>query len=188
MFFENQNFLNAANASLQPQYAIMSTLLQTAIINTKKIVELNIGTMKERLHDSSTSTKEILSSSSQQERLLLILDRMRENMKAGIVYSGNMADIALAMQSDILNEMEKHRSESRRHVSAAIEQMERRVPVSSEAGVTILKTTLDSFHKNVERWTNAVRQGQAISENQIKAATTQIARTVDQIGTGTTVK
>lgn len=188
MFSADQSFLPAAKANLEAQLAMFTTLSHAAIENTEKIIDFNVTTTKTNWAKSTTATKQLLSMQDSQERLSLVATRTRENIEAAISYSRSMADLVTTARNELGKELAAQTVESRRRMSAAVEQMALQAPASAEPGITLMKSALNNLNSGYEQWTNVMRQAAAAMESQLTAAADQISQATEKKPTSQTAK
>lgn len=180
MFSENQAFFPAAKAGFEAQLAMFTALTQSAIEHTGKIIDFNVNATKAHWEKSAASTKQLLSTQDPQERLSLVKNHAQENLQAAISYGRYMADLASTSRNEFTKEFEARSAESRRNISAAVDQMALKAPAGAEAGFALVKSAINNINAGYEQWTKAVQQAAAAMENQITAAADQVSQTAEK--------
>lgn len=166
MFTVPEQFTNATKASFDAQIAAMTALTQKAFANVEKVVALNMTVAKDAFAESTAAAQQLLSAKGAQEFVALTTASAKPSAEKVMAYGRELAGIAAAAQADFSQEAELHLAETRRKVSALIDDVTKNAPAGSETVVAMVKTAIGNANAGFDQLTKTAKQAaQTIEAN-----------------------
>lgn len=158
MFTVSDQFTSATKASLDAQIAAMTALTQKAFANVEKVVALNMTVAKDAFAESTATAQQLLSAKGAQDFIGLTTAVARPNAEKVLAYGRELAAIAAAAQADFSQEAEAQLAETRRKVSALIDDVTKNAPAGTETIVALVKTTIGNANAGFDQLSKTAKQ------------------------------
>jgi len=146
-------------------------LLNTTFEGYRKLVELNLQTLKSTLVESQGAVREVLSSKDPQEMTTVYSRLMQPAADKIQSYNRQVVGIVATTQAEIAKAAEVQYETHNRRVQMLLEDLGRSAPTGSEAAVAALKSTITATNTLCETLQRATRQAVDVAESNFHEAT-----------------
>ena len=180
MFAIPEQFSNATKASLDSQFALLSSLTSKTFEGVEKLVELNISTARSTLEDSSAAARQLLSAKDPQEFFSLTASQAQPNAEKALSYSRQLASIASGTGAEFSKAAEGQIVEANRKVIALVDEVSKNAPAGSESFVAAVKTAISNANAGYEQFSKTTKQAVEAMENNMNAAVSQFSATASK--------
>lgn len=158
MFTVPEQFTNATKASFEAQIAAITSFTQKAFANVEKVVELNMTVARNSFAESTAAAQQLLTAKGPQEFFSLTTANAQPAADKVVAYGRELAGIAAAAQSDFSREAELQLAETRRKVSALVEDVAKNAPAGSESVVALVRTAIGNANAGFDQLSKTAKQ------------------------------
>ena len=182
MFAIPEQFSNATKASLESQFALMSSLTSKTFEGMEKLVELNIATARASLENSTAVTRQLLGAKDPQEFFSLTASQAQPNAEKALSYSRQLASIATGTGAEFSKAAESQIVEANRKVISLVDEVSKNAPAGSESFVAAVKTAISNANAGYEQFSKTSKQAVEALESNMNAAVSQFSATAAKAG------
>lgn len=175
MFAIPEQFSNATKASLESQFALMSSLTAKTFEGMEKLVELNLSTARATLENSSAVTRQLLGAKDPQEFFAVGAAQAQPAAEKALTYGRQLASIAAGAGAEFSKAAESQIVEANRKVISLVDEMSKNAPAGSETFVAAVKTAVSNANAGYEHMSKTAKQATETLEANLNAAMTQFA-------------
>jgi phasin family protein len=181
MFAFPEQFSNATKASLDAQFAMMSSLTSKAFEGMEKLVELNITAAKATLEESSQTVKQLLSAKDPQEFFSLSAAQAQPTAEKAMSYGRQVAAIASGTQAEFSRAAEAQIAETNRKVVSLVDEVTKNAPAGTESAVAALKAGIGNASAGYEQFSKTAKQAVEVMETNVNAAVNQFSQVAQKV-------
>jgi len=175
MFAIPEQFSNATKASLESQFALMTSLTSKTFESMEKLVELNIATARASLENSSAVTRQLLGAKDPQEFFSLSASQAQPNAEKAVAYSRKLASISTSTGAEFSKAAESQIVEANRKVISLVDEMSKNAPAGSESFVAAVKTAISNANAGYEQFSKTTKQAVEAMESNVNNAVSQFS-------------
>ena len=180
MFAIPEQFSNATKASLESQFALLSSLTSKTFEGVEKLVELNIATARANLENSSAVTRQLLGAKDPQEFFSVTAAQAQPNAENAVSYTRQVAAIATGTGAEFSKAAESQIVEANRKVISLVDEVSKNAPAGSESFVAAVKTAISNANAGYEQFSKTTKQAVEAMENNMNAAVSQFSTTASK--------
>lgn len=177
MFAIPEQFSNATKASLESQFALMSSLTSKTFEGMEKLVDLNIATARSTLEDSSAVARQLLGAKDPQEFFSVTAAQAQPAAEKAMSYTRQLASIATGTGAEFSKAAESQIVEANRKVISLVDEVSKNAPAGSESFVAAVKTAISNANAGYEQFSKTTKQAVETMENNMNAAVSQFSTT-----------
>jgi len=177
MFAIPEQFSNATKASLESQFALLSSLTQKTFEGVEKLVDLNINTARTTLEDSSAVARQLLGAKDPQEFFSVSASQAQPAAEKALSYSRQLASIAAGTGAEFSKAAESQIVEANRKVISLVDEVSKNAPAGSESFVAAVKTAISNANAGYEQISKTTKQAVEAVEANLNAAVAQFSAT-----------
>lgn len=175
-----EQFIAATKASLEAQFASLTSLNKKAFEGLEQLVALNVNAAKATFEESSAAAKELISAKDPQEFLSLTTAQAKPSAEKALAYGRHLASITSATQAEFTKAVEAHIAETNAKVITLIDEVTKNAPAGSEQAVTALKTVVGNINAGYEQLTKTTKQAVQTLEDNLATATAQFTQAAEK--------
>ena len=180
MFAIPEQFSNATKASLESQFALMSSLTSKTFESMEKLVDLNITTARATLEDSSAVARQLLGAKDPQEFFSVTAAQAQPTAEKALSYTRQLATIASGTGAEFSKAAESQIVEANRKVISLVDEVSKNAPAGSESFVAAVKTAISNANAGYEQFSKTTKQAVEAMENNMNAAVSQFSTTASK--------
>ncbi|MFC0253235.1 TIGR01841 family phasin [Massilia consociata] len=180
MFAIPEQFSNATKASLESQFALMSSLTAKTFEGMEKLVDLNISTARSTLQDSSNVARQLLGAKDPQEFFSVTASQAQPTAEKALSYSRQLASIATGTGAEFSKAAEGQIVEANRKVISLVDEVSKNAPAGSESFVAAVKTAISNANAGYEQFSKTTKQAVEAMETNMNAAVSQFSATANK--------
>jgi phasin family protein len=170
MFNNNDQFANAAKASMESQLAAATDLTNKALASVAQLVELNVSAAKASFEQSSATAQQLMAAKDPQQFFALATQN-NNGSEFMMAYARNLSSIAAAAQAEFTRATEAQLAETSRKVAALVDEVAKNAPAGSENAIAMLKSAMNNANAGYEQFSKTAKQaGQTMEDNMGNAA------------------
>ena len=177
MFAIPEQFSNATKASLESQFALLSSLTAKTFEGMEKLVDLNISTARSTLEDSSTVARQLLSAKDPQEFFSVTASQAQPTAEKALSYGRQLATIATGTGAEFSKAAEGQIVEANRKVISLVDEVSKNAPAGSESFVAAVKTAISNANAGYEQFSKTTKQAVEAMETNLNATVNQFSAT-----------
>ncbi|MDR3352785.1 MAG: phasin family protein [Zoogloeaceae bacterium] len=147
----------------------MLALMRSTLDNIEKLVELNIGTLRENIQNGASNTSAILEAKDPKQALALQSSLAEPGLERTRDYYHNLYEVVLNMQRDLTGVMEEHYRALTENAESAIEETKSQLPAGGDVFATTMKSMLQASSQAFDRMNTMAQQIAQIADTNIKA-------------------
>jgi len=175
MFAIPEQFSNATKASLESQFALMSSLTSKTFEGMEKLVELNLATARASLENSTAVTRQLLGAKGPQEFFTVTAALAQPNAEKAMAYSRQLASITTSTGAEFSKAAESQIVEANRKVISLVDEVSKNAPAGSENFVAAVKTAISNANAGYEQFSKTTKQAVETMENNVNSAVSQFS-------------
>jgi phasin family protein len=176
MFTIPEQFSNASKAGIEAQFALFSTLRNTAFQGFEQVIGLNLETARKSLEKSNTAAKQFISAKDVQEFFSLAAAQAQPTAEEALAYGRSLANITSGVQAELSKVAESQIAETSRKVLELVEELSKNAPAGSENAIAVLKTAIANVNAGYEKLSKTVKQATETVEANLSNAVDQFTQ------------
>lgn len=176
MFAIPEQLSAASKATFESQFALFSALTSKTFESVEKIVELNLGTAKASLEETSNNARQLLAAKDPQEWLSLAAAQAQPNAEKALAYTRNLATITSGVQAEFSKAAEAQIAENSRKLVELVEEVSKNAPAGSETAVAALKSAIGNANAGYEQISKTTKQAVETLEANLNNAVNQFTQ------------
>jgi phasin family protein len=176
MFAIPEQFSNATKATLESQFALLSSLTSKTFEGIEKLIDLNINAAKATLEESSAATRQLLSAKDAQEFFSLSAAQAQPTAEKALSYGRQLASIATGTGAEFTKVAENQIVETNRKVISLVDEVSKNAPAGSETFVAAVKTVISNANAGYEQFSKTTKQAAEAMESNLNSAVSQFAQ------------
>ena len=180
MYTTPEQFIAAAKAGMEAQFASLSSLNKKALEGLEQLVALNVNAAKASLEEGTAAAKQLASAKDVQEVVNLATAQAQPTAEKAIAYGRHLASITTATQQEFTKAVEAHIAETNAKVNTLIDQVTKNAPAGSEQAVTALKTVIGNINAGYDQLSRTSKQAVQTLEESLSAATKQFTQAAEK--------
>lgn len=180
MFAIPEQFSNATKASLESQFALMSSLTSKTFESMEKLVDLNITTARATLEDSSAVARQLLGAKDPQEFFSVTAAQAQPTAEKALSYTRQLATIASGTGAEFSKAAESQIVEANRKVISLVDEVSKNAPAGSESFVAAVKTAISNANAGYEQFSKTTKQAVEAMETNMNSAVSQFSTTASR--------
>ncbi|OON60931.1 Phasin (PHA-granule associated protein) [Massilia sp. KIM] len=186
MFAIPEQFSHATKASLESQFALLSSLTSKTFEGMEKLVDLNINAARATLEDTSAVTRQLLGAKDPQEFFSVTAAQAQPTAEKALSYSRQLASIAAGTGAEFSKAAESQIVEANRKVISLVDEVSKNAPAGSESFVAAVKTAISNANAGYEQFSKTTKQAVEAVEANLNAAVAQFSQTARKAANATT--
>lgn len=188
MFTVPEQFTNATKTAIDSQIAMMTSFGEKAFAHIQKVTELNLAAAKQAFVENTESAQQLLSAKGPQEFLTLATANAKPAAEKAMAYGRHLADIASAAQAEFSAGAESVMADSRRKVSALVEDVAKNAPAGSEQIVEMVKTAMGNANAGYDQFSKTAKQAAETIEANVNSSVSKFTEATDKVTARATKK
>lgn len=181
MYTTPEQFIAATKASLEAQFAALTSLNKKAFEGLEQFVSLNVNAAKASFEEGTEAAKQLATVKDPQEFITLTTAQAKPNAEKALAYGRHLASITNATQQEFTKAVEAHIAETNAKVTSLIEEVTKNAPAGSEQAVTALKSVVGNINAGYDQLSKTTKQAVQTLEENLANATQQFTQAADKV-------
>ncbi|MBI3286064.1 MAG: phasin family protein [Burkholderiales bacterium] len=180
MYTTPEQFIAATKASLEAQFASLTTLNKKAFEGLEQLLALNVNAAKATFEEGTAAAKQLVAAKDAQEFFSLTAAQAQPSAEKALAYGRHLASITSATQAEFTKAVEAHIAETNTKVISLIDEVTKNAPTGSEQAVTALKSVVGNINAGYEQLTKTTKQAVQTMEENLNKATQQFTQAAEK--------